>query len=833
MKNITLLVMCLMMSLNLIGQMGNFRGGGQSTITGKISGTVVDTTTNLEVAFATISMKRAGRTKIINGTLTEVDGKFIFRDIKPGKYDIEVSFLGYDPKLIATVETTKKNPDADLETVFLVPKAYMLEEITVSSKKALFENKVDRIVFNAEDDSSISGGDATDVLRKVPNLSVDLDGNVSIRGSQNIRILINGKPSGMFSSNVAEALKMFPADEIKRVEVITSPGAKYDAEGSGGIINIVTKKGNIEGIAGSINAAAGNRSSNSFANLNMGKGRFGSTFNGSIFYSHPNDATFYSLREEMTGFGTNKLESSGISNTSRLGFRGSANAFYDFNAFNAINTSFNFRGYGFDRDGTFNTNFTNPDGSSGFSFTRGAIEDNIVSGYDWSTDYTRKFENNEGQELVIAYQLSKNDQDQESDVILEQINSSSFTNYEENIFNDGDNWESTIQVDYTHPFPNSIKLEVGAKAILRDINSDSRYSVLNEDIGEFELDPVRSNIFNYDQDVMAGYAQINYTLGKLQFITGLRYEHTEIGGIFDQSEFDFDNNYDNWVPSFTISRPLKNFRNLKLSYSKRIQRPSLFNINPFVNSTDPTNISQGNPALDPEITHQIEVGYNTRFLGINIFSSGYYKRTNDIIEQVLLINENGQSLNTFSNVGTNNSFGINMFVNKSIKKVTFRIGGDVFTYNATGLIQGVEFSNTDLNYQIFTGGEYAISGAFKADFFGFFRSPRTTLQGTTPSFSIFGVGFRREWGNISLGIRIIEPFSENKSFDSDQTGINFTQVTSTSIPFRSFQANVRYKFGKVDFRERRSKIRNDDQKGGGDQQGGQGGGSGVQPGGGS
>ncbi len=801
------------------GQFGNF--GSSPQIKGKISGSIIDTMTNQSVGFATISLKRSGRDKILNGTLSDESGGFAFTEINPGTYDLEISFLGYSTKLIAKVETTKKDPDYNVGNIFLVPTDYLLEEVQITEKRALFENKVDRIVFNAEDDASISGGDATDVLRKVPNLSVDLDGNVSIRGSQNVRILINGKPSGMFSSNVADALKMFPADEIKRVEVITSPGAKYDAEGSGGIINIVTKKKNVEGVAGSINTSVGNRSSNAFANLNAGKGRFGSTFNGSIFYSLPQDGTFSFERIDQTPDGERVLTQDGITETSRLGWRGSASAFYDVNAYNSFNTSLNYRGFGFDSDGVYNGQLIDPRGLAGFSFERRQVGDNIFDGFDWNTDYTRTFEKNEGQELVLAYQLSRNNQDQEFDVI--ETNSFSAFNRDENIFNDSDNWESTFQVDYTHPFPKSIKLEIGGKGVIRDIDSDYKYSILNEATQMYDLDVSRSNVFNYDQDVLAGYAQLNFVIGKFQFISGLRYEHTDIGGLFDKGEFDFDNDYDNWIPNFTVSRSLSNFRTLKLGYTKRIQRPSLFNVNPFVNNADRTNLVIGNPLLDPELTHQIELSYNTRILGFNIFASSYYKRTNDIIEQILVINENGVSVNTFDNVGTNNSVGINMFINKSINKFNIRFGGDVFTYDATGVVNGENLSNTDINYQIFTNGEYTISGSFKADFFGFFRSNQSTLQGFTPSFSIFGIGFRKDWKDLSIGIRIIEPFSENKAFNTNQSGANFSQVSGFTIPFRSIGVNLRYKFGKVDFRERRSKIRNDDVKSGGDQQNQQGG----------
>ena len=364
-------------------------------------------------------------------------------------------------------------------------------------------------------------------------------------------------------------------------------------------------------------------------------------------------------------------------------------------------------------------------------------------------------------------------------------------------------------------------LETGAKTVIRDIKSDYQYSTRPfGEGGEYSLDGARSNIFNYDQDVLAGYGQLKFPIGKLLLITGLRYERTVIGGSDNKSEITFENDYDNFIPNFTISRALKNFRNLKLSYSKRIQRPSLRFINPFNNTTDRTNVVIGNPVLAPEITHQVEVGYNTRLAGFNIFGSAYYKKTNDIIEQILIVQPSGVSLNTFDNVGTNNSVGVNLFVNKSIKKLNFRIGGDIFTYNGEGQVNGEQLTNSALQYQIFTGGDYAITGSIKADFFGFFRSDQPTLQGYTPSFSIFGVGLRKDFKDWSLGIRIIEPFSENKAFESQQEGQGFSQFTSFELPFRSFGINVRYKFGKVDFKERRSKIRNTDQKSDGDQQGG-------------
>ena len=792
-------------------QFGGF-GNSKPKIKGKISGTVIDTLGNSPVAFTTISMRKAGRKKIINGTLSEDDGSFAFTDIAPGKYDLEFSFIGYTVKVVASVETTKKKPDANIGNVFLVPTDYLLDEVEVTAQRALIENKVDKIVFNAEDDASIAGGDATEVLRKVPLLSVDLDGNVSLRGSQNVQILINGKPSGMFSTNVGDALKMFPADQIKKVEVISSPGAKYDGEGSAGIINIITKKDNVEGVAGTINSSVGNRQSNANITLNIGKGRFGFTTNGSVFYSHPVDAR--NSFSNVTDAGEILYSIDGMTNTSRIGFNGSANAFYDFNAYNSLNTSLTFRGFGFDQESI------SAGSLSGNLFDRNSTGDNLFSGYDWNLDYTKKFESNEKRELVFAGQVSANIQNQDN-IVNDIFNVASFTRNDD-ISNEGDNLEITAQIDYVEPIGKGSKLEIGAKTVIRNIDSDSRY------VPDFN----RSNLFLYDQNVYAGYASYNFIVGKLNFVTGLRYERTDINGDGREAVQRFENGYNSWLPNIAVSRSFKNFRTLKVAYSQRIQRPNLFYINPFRNITDLGNIREGNPTLNPESVKQIEIGYNTNILGFSIFSTAYYKQSTELIEQVsslvapseLGLPQDGSDITftTFQNVGENNSIGINLFTSKSVGKLTVRGGGDIYSYNANGIIGGQEVENSALSYRLFTSGDYSFKGNFKADFFGFFQAPRFTLQGENPSFSIFGIGFRKDLKDWSIGIRIIEPFAADKAFNSDIQGDGFRQVSSFTLPFRSFGLNVRYKFGKVDFKERKSKVRNTDLKDGGDGQQGQG-----------
>jgi len=311
----------ILMLLFAFESMAQFPGmGGSKTpkLKGKISGVLSDSLSNERVGYATITVKRAGKEKALTGLLTEDDGGFKIDDVTVGKYDLYISFLGYKERIIKGVELTKKKPDVNLGTILMEQDNVMLGEVEISADRALLEMKPDKIVYNAENDASVTGGDATDVLRKVPLLTVDPNGNVSLRGSENVKILINGKPSGMFSTNVADALKMFPADQIQKVEVITSPGAKYDGEGTAGIVNIITKKGNVEGVAGSIDASGGTRQNSLVASLNAGKGRFGSSANGSVYYSLPADGISEFTRTN-TGLNPITIQQNGTTNTSRLG----------------------------------------------------------------------------------------------------------------------------------------------------------------------------------------------------------------------------------------------------------------------------------------------------------------------------------------------------------------------------------------------------------------------------------------------------------------------------------------------------------------------------------
>ncbi|MEL7422643.1 MAG: TonB-dependent receptor [Bacteroidota bacterium] len=821
---LTLILSCLFIISSLSAQppWGGGRGKKGPTIKGRIIGAVVDSISGEAVEFATLVLIKPADGKQLDGGITNDDGSFKIIEVENGTYDLNVSFLGYEEKRVKGLETTLEKPDLDIGTIYLVPTGVNLEEVTVTGQAALVENRIDKLVYNADKDATTTGGDAADVLRNVPLLSVDLDGNVSLRGSSNIQILINGRPSTMFASNPADALKTIPANQIKTVEVITTPTAKYDGEGSSGIINIITKKRNAEGFTGSVNTSIGTRQNNGGINLNWVRGRFGLNGGANSFWSWRREGSLDFFREELDGESTLSTFSQAGPNSSQvLGFNGNFGAFYDFNAYNSINSSIRFNGFNNWRDGTINGILESFSPAGPTTFTRENDNQGGRNGYDWTTDYKKTFPDSE-REFSMAFQLSTTASTQENTTDQD----GNELRYEEDIrnLNDGVNSEYTLQADYVHPFSKGIKLETGVKTVIRRIDSDYSTRIRETNDDQFETLPFLTDNFLYDQDVYAGYVSFNWDLGKkIGLITGARYEHTTISGDYRDAELEpFTQEYDNILPSIILSKQFKNFSNLKASFSRRIQRPSLFFINPFTQISDPNNLVFGNPTLDPEVVDQYELSYGTFVKGVSVNAAVFYRRTTDIIESFVQIEPASEvSTTSYLNIGVNNSIGVNLFTSVNIKKVgSFRLGFNIFTYNAESTVDSINLSRSTVIWNGNIGGNINLPRDWKFDLFGFARSPRQTLQGENPSFWIYGMGLRKEFNKrFSLGIRAIEPFNERKSFPSEIQGDNFFQRSDFSIPFRSIGVSISYNFGQLDFsgnrRGRRSKINNDDQKGGG------------------
>lgn len=821
-NSILRLLLCtalLLLTLQLDAQRpgGSFGGrGGGPQIKGTIRGEVIDADNGQAVEFATVVLLNASDSSQIDGTLTEVDGKFRMTEVATGNYLLKISFIGYDDLLIGDVNTSNRRPDKDMEKIQLQTSAVALEAVEVTGQAATIENRIDKIVYNADQDITNAGGDAADVLRKVPLLSVDLEGNVSLRGSENIQVLINGRPSAIFAGSIADALQSIPGDQIKKVEVITSPGARYDGEGSGGIINIITKRGEAQGFTGTARTSIGNRQNNASLNINAVKGRFGINASANTFWSWRRVGEFGFNRTNFDADGntSGSLIQSGDNGSRVLGINGSGGAFYDFNAYNSINFSARVNSFDRFRDGLITGELL--DEGSLFNFNRDTDSQSGRTGYDFNLDYRKTFPEQEGRELIFAVQVSGNDNNAE-DISLQD---GDLPIYQDDIFNfnDGLNLEYTGQLDYVHPISQKVKMETGVKAVLRRIDSDYRTATRSADTDPLIDVPLLTDLFFYDQDVLAGYLSFNFQLGdKWGLVTGARYEATVIGGEFASENPSFEQDYNNFLPNLILNYKLSRFSGLKLSYSQRIQRPSLRFINPYSNVSDPNNISIGNPDLEPERVDQIELAYNTYISGVVLNGAVYYRRTSDVIESFLDVDPDtdvGQT--TFLNIGESENFGFNFFTSATLwQKLTLRGGFNIFSYSANGQRNGQALSRDATLWNANLNGSLDLGNDWTVETFGFFRSPRQTLQGTNPAFSIFSMGIQKKLGErTTLGLRAVEPFVENKPFESELQGQNFVQTNFFTIPFRSIGISFSHRFGQIDFRERqrRSRIRNDDQK---------------------
>lgn len=798
MKRFLLLCICLGSILSAKAQFPMGGAGAKVTVTGRITAVIVDSLTRKPVDYATVSLVKVKDGKSVNGGLTDEKGKVVLQNVSPDQYRLAIGFMGYQNKTVL-VKTTPERPDNNIGEIILVPTATKLAEVEISGQKAMVENKIDRMVYNAEQDVTLAGGTAGDVMRKVPLLSVDIDGNVTLRGSA-VKVLINGKPSGTMANSVADALKMIPAEEIKSVEVITSPSAKYDAEGTGGIINIITKKKTAQGVNGSVNTSFGTRQNNGNLSLNAKKGRLGFTSNVGTQYAIPQNTEVVLLNENYVN--NTRILQQGFTKAKRWGYNGSAGLDYDINNYNSLSTNIKFNRFENGSDGSLNMLMQNATGST--ESERFSKNDMAFKNIDWSADY-RRTTKKEGEEFALMGQASFG------------RNTSAFTTYQQaggqqfnniNDDNTGKNNEYTIQADYTYPFSKVTILETGVKGIFRNIQSTYRDS---------EQD------FDYDQNVGAAYGVLSFKLAaKTNLKGGLRAEYTKIGGQ-SGSSLDFENDYFNLFPSVILSQTMKGNSSLKLSYNRRMSRPSLYFLNPFLNQNDPENKTQGNPGLSPELSDNLELGYSTYIKGSVINASVFYRNTQDVIESVF---DPAARLTSYYNVGTRKSYGASAFASYNIKpKWTVMGNFNVNTYEVEG--QDNEYNTgVKLNYTTFLRSAISFSGGWNTEVFGVFNGPRYTFQGKTGAMAFYGGAVKKDVlkKKGTVGINVFNVFSRDLHIESTNSSPAFLQSTNIYYPIRSFGVNFSYNFGKINYnaQPKKKRINNDDLKQGEQQQGGMG-----------
>ncbi|MCC9138638.1 TonB-dependent receptor domain-containing protein [Pontibacter silvestris] len=786
----------------------------QSVNPGKLSGSVTDSLTAKPVPYANVVLKDGD--KLLTGTAADGEGAFVLPNLPLGNFILELTFLGYRSQTIP-IKLTAAQPSVKLGAIKLGADSKMLSAVEVTGMKAIVEDKGDRLVYNAEKDISNSGGTAADVLRKVPTLNVDLDGNVQMRGNSNIKILINGKPSGMMARNLADALRQMPANTIKSVEVITSPGAKYDAEGSAGVINIITKKG-LQGFNGSTNVTVGNFNRSLGTNLNYRKNKFGISLSANGYQYRNKWENNLSRTSLINGAPAAFLyQSSNADNTGTGGY-GEMSIDYDPDSTSRINFSANVWGGNYPNNTTMRTSLFDLEGTELLAYRNESRFRNPYGNGQLDLGYTKTFKK-KGQEFSLLTQFSRMPDNYfyETDT----YSGADEITYRQNSSNYSRNKEYTVQTDYVHPFEVksisdtlSFKLEVGAKAIRRDIGSEYRVEIALNGNGDLEPDPTQSNDFNYFQRVYSGYTSLRMsTKSKWSLNAGARLEHTEIKGDFVSTNTSLSNQYNNLIPSITISKGFKK-QTLKISYTQRIQRPLIWYLNPWLNASDTLNISTGNPYLDPELSHAVELAHSLNTdKGLSVNTSLYWRYADNAIEYLSTVNEEGVSLNRPENIAKRKAYGVNLnLAGQPNKNWSLNGGADLRYVDLTS--PGQNQRNNGFVWSFNMNSTYKLPKNYSLQANGSVSSGWISLQSNNSGYYWYGIAAKREfWDNkASLTLNLNNPFNKGIRQTGTRSAPSFESEFSSYYINRSARLTFEWRFGqmKEGSSKRSKKISNDD-----------------------
>ena len=794
-------------------------GIAQSKTNTKITGRVMDAATQKPVEYASIAITDK-RSKIVNGSVTDAKGQFEVLNVQAGIYSISIDFIGYKVYKMDSVEITDTKRSFSLYTIQLSPSKETLNAVTVTSKAPIIENKIDKIVYNVANDVTSQGGVALDVLKKVPQVTVDIDGNVELQGNASIRFLINGKPSSVFGNNLADALSSIPASQIKSIEAITSPGAKYDAQGTGGIINIILKDSKVQGYNGSINIGAGTRLENGSVNLNVRHNNFGinAFFSGNAQLTSHTPFSQDRTSKDTAAKRTTHLVQDGYSNFERNGYQSgmgfdwaiskndNLSGSLGYNHFSNRNKGFTIQDQ-LTQDISGNTvsdisNFRNSDSRSGTHST------------DWSLNYKKKFKK-EGQELDVQFNTSAGKPN--SNYLQIQTYKGQAIPYTGRTSNNpGSDKEANLSLDYSHPVNDHFMIETGLKTVWQTIYSVADVLTLNPANNQYAKDPAQSYTLNYDRKIYAAYLSGSFSINKILNIkTGLRLEHTDTKIDFPGTSIP---SYNTVVPSVILSHNFGDGKTLKLAYSHRIERPDYREINPFLNLSDPYNISTGNPLLQPEIGDNFELGFNRSFdNGGSIYVSLVSRFNSHDIKPYTTFYPNFKigdsvytnvSVSTRLNIGLENRSGISISGSLPLTK-SLNLRTNIFISNRHVVNQLNANSTTDgLDGRINLNATYQLPRNLVLEGFANYNTSVNNIQGKQPQFFAYTFAFRKFFLNkkASIGFTATNPFNQYIPQVTTVTTQNYSSYNIRSVPYRSFGISFSYKFGKLEFK----KIKEDD-----------------------
>ena len=776
----------------------------------EVTGIIIEKHSNQGLEFATIIFKPLKGKRVFGG-LTDKNGKFNI-EVPKGMYNVNVEFLSFKTITLQNIEIDQNK---DLGTVYIEEDEQALDEIEIIAEKSTMEIRLDKKIYNVGKDMTIKGGTASDVLDNIPSVTVDADGIVSLRGNENVRILINGKPSGLVGINDTEALRQFPADAIKKVEVITSPSARYDAEGTAGILNIILRQGKTLGFNGSATVNTGTPTYYGFStNLNYRLDKI--NFFTNIGYSSRNTPGNASAFTENFS----PLASNPFTNEQR-DFdrqRNNLNANFGLEYFlskkSSITGSFLYRDS--DRENKVNNITDAFDENLVLDNTNLRIEDEDREGsvLQYSLNFQQNFKN-DGHKISFDFQYQDNNNDEFSIITNEETFPDEIIKPSEKIETEDSQTRVLLQGDYVLPIGEKQQFEAGFRSNINDLETDYRF--YNEDAnGDFVLNENVSNIFIYNERINALYSQYGNKFGKVSALFGLRMEATDIDVKIIGEDLDFEKNYVDFFPTVNLAYEFSESENITLGYNRRIRRPRSRFINPFPSVSSKTNIFQGNPDLDPSISNGLDLGYYKRWAKVTFNTSIYYSHATDVFQ--FISEDTGEFTDeglpiirrTPINLATQDRYGFEFSINYTpIKNWRFNTSFNFYNSTIEGFYEEVDFGSDNTSWFARFSSKIVLPAKIDWQTTMMYRGPSENAQSKRDGMFMTNLAFSRDIlkGKGTLSFNIDDLFNSRKRTSETFTD-TFNQKSEFQWRERQFRLSFAYRFNQKKKRERQRNMDN-------------------------
>ena len=804
----------------------------------QIKGVLLDSLTQEGEPYATI--KKEAPANALKMLVTDMKGKFQEKVPGTGNFVMTISSIGRNT-IVKDFTVKAGEKLVDFGTLYITDASNELGQVEVVAQKPLVKADIDKIEYNVQDDPDSKSNSVLEMLRKVPLVTVDGEDNIKVNGSSSFKVYVNGKPNNMMSNNPTEVLKSMPANSIKHIEVITNPGPKYDAEGVGGILNIVTVGSGLEGYTATF--------SGNVSNMGAGGGLFGTVKSGKLTVSARYNYNYNDRPRSYSG-GNRRTVGDVTEGSSDLDYDGSSKGHgnfqsgssYEIDTLRLVSMSFGLWGGGNNSTSINNTLATAPGTSNElYRYVSDGRSKSSWYSIDGGVDYQRMFHVKDRM-FTLSYKINTSPQTSDSYSTYNDMHAA--TDWEDflkrlyDLNNDGsqNTTEHTFQADYTTPIGKIHTLEAGAKYILRDNSSeDDRYERQIGTTGDYVLDEEHSSHYKHQNDILAAYMGYGLRVKKISGRLGVRYEHTkqEVKYLLGRGD-DFNKNFDDVVPSASIGYKLTDMSNLRFGYNMRIYRPGIWYLNPYLNDSNPTNISQGNSHLDSEKSHSFNLSYSNFTQKFNINLSARYSFTNNSIEQVTeqvkdteiegLQNPTGKEVlySTYQNIGKSRNASLSGYVNWNATSNT-RIYANLYG-NYTYMEGANGLKNDGWNLFAYGGAQQSLPHDWRISLNIYGQTPWIMLQGKGSSFFDYGLSVNKSFLNKRLTLSAFASnfFKKYTSPTSSIEGVGFTQDSWNRYTRQRFGVSVSYRIGelKTSVKKAARTISNDDVKSGGGEGGG-------------